>query len=266
MCKYLTLLLFLTFSYGKAQITVEAISSFTADKSALERKYPNKLSDDYFQRFDKFYNDGLIKLNSLDFEKLNFDEKIDYTLLKNQITRLKYELNLEKSAFNELKGVIDFAGPLFTFINNRKKALKPNAQILSATFNEANKAINIKIEQLKNASKYTSWQEAELASDIVKELSKAIDEANGFYKDYNPEYYWWMQEPHKALKKNLEVYQTQLKTHFKNTSVFFIVAFLVGYSRIYLFQHFLIDVIFGAIIGLFISSIVLIISNLKNES
>jgi membrane-associated phospholipid phosphatase len=60
-----------------------------------------------------------------------------------------------------------------------------------------------------------------------------------------------------------------LSTFFKDKIfgfIFFVLALLVGFSRIYLFQHFLIDVIFGAIIGLLISCIVLIINQLRNET
>ena len=44
--------------------------------------------------------------------------------------------------------------------------------------------------------------------------------------------------------------------------VLFLVAFLVGYSRIYLSQHFLIDVIFGAILGVLASFLAFYVSGL----
>ncbi len=46
--------------------------------------------------------------------------------------------------------------------------------------------------------------------------------------------------------------------------VCFILAFLVGFSRMYLFQHFLQDVLFGAFVGVFLATVVFLITEKFN--
>jgi uncharacterized protein (DUF885 family) len=84
--KTLLLLFFLSF-HSYAIDFNEMISSFSADKSALERKYPNNLSDTYFERFSKFYMDWQKQLEAVDFESLSKDQKVDYVLLRNKIEK-----------------------------------------------------------------------------------------------------------------------------------------------------------------------------------
>jgi uncharacterized protein (DUF885 family) len=217
MFKSLLLVFFLIFL--PAQDIREQISSYQADKSALERKFPNDLSESYFARFDVFYENWLMDLEKVNFESLNRDDQIDFILLRNTIRKNQYEHIQDKNSFQELKQVIDFAGPINLFLENRKKAVNPKSQLLASDYNAVNKLLLKKTEDIKKITPFDSWQKAEMASDIVKNLVKSIDEAYNFYKDYNPDFYWWMQEPHKELKKNLEIYQSNLKGHFKNTSV-----------------------------------------------
>jgi membrane-associated phospholipid phosphatase len=47
--------------------------------------------------------------------------------------------------------------------------------------------------------------------------------------------------------------------------IYFFAAILVGYSRIYLSQHFLIDVYFGSVIGLFSAIIIILLMNRSNK-
>jgi membrane-associated phospholipid phosphatase len=59
---------------------------------------------------------------------------------------------------------------------------------------------------------------------------------------------------------------TVLAVHFKNKLtgiILFIAAALVGYSRVYLAQHFPIDVLFGAFIGICFATISIVLMNSK---
>ena len=48
----------------------EIIATYQADKGALQRKFPNNLSEVYFERFTKFYADAKKDLDKLNFEGL----------------------------------------------------------------------------------------------------------------------------------------------------------------------------------------------------
>ena len=197
----------------------EIVSSYQADKGALQRKYPNALSEVYFERFTKFYADARQDLDKINFEALTKDQKVDYVLLRNQIDKSIYFHGLEFKAFNEVKNVVVKAQPIYSFNESRKTGLNPKSDKLAADFNSVEKEIRAEITALKTKKPFDSWQKAELAADIVKELIKATEESYKFYNEYNPEFYWWMQTPHKKLVKTFEEYEGLLHKHFSNTLV-----------------------------------------------
>jgi hypothetical protein len=216
--KLTILLLFLSLNIFATDFN-EVVSSYQADKGALQRKYPNPLSEVYFDRFTKFYAEARQDLNKLNFEALSKNQKVDYVLLRNQIDKSIYFHGLELKAFNEVKNVVVKAQPIYSFNENRKTGVKPTSDKLAADFNTVEKEIRAEIVALKTKKTFESWQKAELAADIVKELIKATEESFKFYNEYNPEFYWWMQTPHKKLMKTFEEYEGLLRKHFSNTLV-----------------------------------------------
>lgn len=197
----------------------DLVSRYHADKSALGRKYPNSLSEQYFERFTNFYSDSKKDLEKLDFNSMTKEQKVDYVLLRNLIDKNSYFHSIERKAFNEVKYVVDNAQLIYAFNERRKVGINPKSDKLAADFNQVEKEVRKSIETLKTSKPFDSWQKAELASEIIKELSKATDESYNFYYGYNPEFNWWMQAPYKKLKTALSDYETLIKKHFLNTLV-----------------------------------------------
>src|SRR5204863_5375815 len=66
-----------------------AIELYTVDRGSLSRSYPVAVSRARRERFKKFYSDWLKSLQSVNFDSMSQDGKIDYLLFKNH---LEYEL------------------------------------------------------------------------------------------------------------------------------------------------------------------------------
>jgi hypothetical protein len=66
-----------------------AIERYTLDRGSLARTNPVQTSRWRRERFKKFYEEWLTSLQSLDFDSMSEDGKIDYILFKNH---LEYEL------------------------------------------------------------------------------------------------------------------------------------------------------------------------------
>lgn len=216
--KFTIFLFLITFNLFATDFS-EIVASYQADKAALQRKYPNSLSEVYFERFSKFYADAKKDLDKLGFEGLTKEQKVDYVLLRNQIDKSIYFHGLDFKAFNEVKNVVEKAQPIYVFNESRKAGVNPKSDKLAADFNQVEKEIRAEIITLKTKKPYDSWQKAELAADIVKELIKATEESYKFYYEYNPEFNWWMQAPNKKLMKTFEEYEGLLRKHFSNTLV-----------------------------------------------
>jgi uncharacterized protein (DUF885 family) len=208
---------FISTSYGTE--LYPAISSYQADRGALNRKYNNPLSEEYFQRFEKLNQDWLKALENMPYETYSLDGKMDWQLFKNHLEKELFFHGLAYEDFRQVSHVVDFKDDLEKFYQTRRLAVKPNAQELAATFSQTEKAVKSKWEAMKTSKSFDSWQKAELASQTVEALRKSTEEAYNFYYDYDPEFTWWMKEPMKSLDKSMKDYASFLKSHFENTVV-----------------------------------------------
>ena len=79
-------------SYATAQNSklADLVTEFEADNWALNRTYNVEESEEYYQRFSRFYDDWDKKMSALDFGSLSQQGKVDYVLLKNLVTKGRY--------------------------------------------------------------------------------------------------------------------------------------------------------------------------------
>jgi len=216
------LLIFIIFSslpISLANDMYGQIESFRADFSALNRKYSNNHSTEYFERMQKLYQDWLNKIDNIEFNNLNKDGQIDYLLFKNKLKKELHFLNLSHESYKEISYVADFSAPLEKFYKDRRVGLKPNGQELAKIFNESATSIKNQHQKLSSAAPFNSWQKAELASETIKSLRETVSEAYHFYYDYDPDFSWWAKGPLDDLTKALTEYETFLGAHFENTLV-----------------------------------------------
>ena len=213
-----TLLLFwlITFQTFATEL-VQTIQIYQADYGALRRSYTNSLSEEYFSRFQEFNTKNLTDLGTVDYNSLSEDGKLDYVLFRNYLEKELAELEIEKAAFNEISGVLEFAKPLVEFYRGRRRAVKPNPQELAASWHQLAKQVDAQLAALSNIPKYNSWQKADLAARAIESLSKVTGEAYSYYFDYDPMFTWWMPEPWKKLEERMEAYASALREHYTNS-------------------------------------------------
>lgn len=197
----------------------EIVSTFSADKSALQRKLSNHLSDAYFIRFTRFYSDWKIKLEAIDFNSLTKEQKVDYVLLRNYIEKSTYFHQLAQKEFDNVKFVAEKAKELYDFNEKRKSGSTPQSSQLAGVFDATEKAFRNEINTIKNTKPFSNWQNADLAAKVIKALIKATEESFAFYNEYNPDFMWWMQQPHQKLMKTLGEYEAAVRQNYINTSV-----------------------------------------------
>lgn len=217
--KKIALSLFLVFGslWAEATELVSMITAYQADRGALSRLYTNRLSTEYFARMEAFNQDYLKTLQAQKYEALSEDGKIDYVLFRNYLEKQLAELDLEKRDFMQIQSVVAFGKPLEDFVVARRRAKQPDSQALAAAWNAVAKAVEAQHKSLASASKYTSWQQADLAAQAVESLAKVTKEAYDFYFDYDPAFTWWMPEPWKKLDANMKAYAKALREHYTNS-------------------------------------------------
>lgn len=217
--KKIALFVFLVFGslWAEATELVNLITTYQADRGALSRLYTNRLSAEYFARMESFNQDYLKTLQAQNYDALSEDGKIDYVLFRNYLEKQLAELDLEKRDFMSIRSVVAFGKPLEDFVVARRRAKQPDSQALAASWNVVAKAVEAQHKSLASASKYTSWQQADLAAQAVESLNRVTKEAYDFYFDYDPAFTWWMPEPWKKLDSNMKAYAKALREHYTNS-------------------------------------------------
>lgn len=207
-------------TWGTAQNSrlADLVTEFEMDTWALQRTYTVDESEEYYQRFLTFYSNWENKMNTIDFASLSQQGKVDYVLLKNLVTKGNYFLNQDYRAYKGVKEVGDFANPIFSFIQERRRGKQPDAKQLAQLFQNATEAIHADMEAWKSKP-FKDWQTADKASDVVASFQKALKEAYEFYYGYDPDFTWWMEKPYQKLNEQLTAYAEFLKENYSEDSV-----------------------------------------------
>lgn len=203
--------------WANATELANLITAYQADRGALSRLYTNRLSAEYFGRMESFNQDYLKTLQAQNYNALSDDGKIDYVLFRNYLEKQLAEIDLEKQSFTAIQSVVAFGKPLEEFIIARRRAKQPDSQELAASWNQVANAVDNQLKALPATSKYTSWQQAELAAQAVESLNRVVKEAYDFYYDYDPAFTWWMPEPWKNLDARMKAYAKALREHYTNS-------------------------------------------------
>lgn len=211
--------LWITFSMAaQTSKLADVVDTFSADSWALKKMYSIKESEEYYQRFSKFYQSWEKKIDAVVFKELSQQEKVDYLLLKNLISKESYLLNLDYTSFKQVAFVTDFAKNIYPFIIDRRRGKKPDAKQIALEMHNASKVLTQQIETLEK-DKFKDWLMAEKASKVISSLQKSLKEAYSFYYSYDPDFTWWVEKPYKDLSEKLKTYEGFLKNNYSETSV-----------------------------------------------
>jgi hypothetical protein len=115
----------------------EPIMQYQADRSALERKYTLKQSQEYFDRIDVLFNDWHNALNEISYASLSNDAKLEYLLFRNFLNKSQFFHALRKDEFESVAHVTDFAEGLYKFIRERRRGKTPDGAEIAKLFHEA---------------------------------------------------------------------------------------------------------------------------------
>lgn len=196
-----------------AQSIPEMLTIYRADYGALDRKYNVQPSEEYFDRFERFYADWLQKLNELDFETLAHPHQVDYLLFKNDLERSAYFLETERDRFNDIAAFLPAREAIMNFINKRRVGESMNGKEVAAWFNSWEEDVQTKKAALESNGMLAK-REAGYLSEAIKEFREAIKEAYKFYYGYDPDFTWWVEESFKSLDDSLKEYTEFAKNHF----------------------------------------------------
>ncbi|MBP9663613.1 MAG: DUF885 family protein [Pyrinomonadaceae bacterium] len=220
-CAMATLVLLSTFAFAQPALDKLAtlndppsklrgvIERFDADHGILNRFYSAPTSSFRSERLRKLYGDNQLLLLSLDFDKLNHDEQIDYILFDNYLKHeIKDQLRIDAQGA-EMAALIPFAKTISDLEDARRRLDLLDPATSAALLNGLAKAVadTQRSFDAGNAAK-PKRTVANRAARTAGELRNTLRRWFTFYNAYDPTFTWWCSSPYKAADEALGKYQT----------------------------------------------------------
>lgn len=201
------------------------IETFTADEMSLDHVYPLRISAARAARFERFYNDELSTLKTIDFDTLSHEDQIDYLLLKHQTIANLHQMAVEKRQREDMKPLIPFSATIEGLLEKKRLMQRPDAEKdaelltamvkeIAATRKEFDPTSDHSLAAGENAAAAKPKIDPVVANRAVqatREFSRALNRWYGQYNGYDPNFTWWVAMPYNNANKALEDYSNFLK-------------------------------------------------------
>jgi len=210
---------------SKAQVSEmrRSIEQYTVDRGSLARTYPVQYSRTRSDRFKKFYEQWLASLQSLPFDSMSQDGKIDYILFKNHLEYELRQLDIQSRQLSEIEPLIPFAGKIIDLEETRRRMEPIDSAKVAATLNDLRKQVDERRRAVELGLRSearggdTSNDPTRVKKTVANRAVAAINGLRGnlrnwytFYNGYDPVFTWWNEEPYKTLDQAMTNYGTFL--------------------------------------------------------
>jgi uncharacterized protein (DUF885 family) len=192
----------------------QMVREYTADLRTTEHRFRVPLDDQAFQIRSRLQGDWLDRLQQMDFRQLSRPDQIDYLLLKG---KLKYSMVKESKDYQRDQAAatrwLPFWKALFVNLKQREDVDPIDPSSLAGQFD----AVAAEVEKLANLPRETGEYSMETrldalrAVELLRSIVQSLDEADRFYRGYDPSYNWWCRQPVDRLKAALGAYRTALQ-------------------------------------------------------
>ncbi len=196
------------------------VQNYQADHQLIQRKYPLKRSPFYLQRAEEFYKDWLNKLQQLNYSNLSTSDKIDYTLLKRNISTDLENIQKEAQDFKKYQLNLHYLNGIIEFEKIRRVGDKPDPKVWETKFKEIGQQIEKSTTQFKqNTASIESSFQINWLLQTSNQYASTFKEAYKFYEGYDPAFTAASREIVKQIYEAFDQHQKYLSTLQKNWRV-----------------------------------------------
>ena len=210
---------------GKAPVSEmrSSIERYTVDRGSLARSYPVQGSRARRERFKKFYEEWLASLQSLNFDAMSQDGKIDYLLFRNHLEYELRQLDIQARQISEIEPLVPFAPKIIELEETRRRMEPIDPAKVAATLNDLRKQVDERRRAVELGLRSearggdTSNDTGRVKKTVANRAVAAINSLRGnlrnwytFYNGYDPMFTWWNEEPYRTLDQAMTNYASFL--------------------------------------------------------
>jgi uncharacterized protein (DUF885 family) len=220
----------------------DSIRTYTSDRFTLMRAYEMPWSQVRLDRFEKLYREWQARLPETDFDALNQTGRIDYILLRNELTSELNQQTLQRERLTEMEELLSFRSVIQELEAARWRMETIDAQVAATKVSEVAdqvKKLKGRVEKGKKSkeekksdktNETTSTPSPKESKDkpdeaplkvsalLARRAANAITEVRGtlktwysFYDGYQPDFSWWLKKPYDEVSSALESYAKYLR-------------------------------------------------------
>ena len=169
------------------------------------------------QRLLQLIGDYAKQLETMDFDKMGINGKVDYLLFKRDLDDERYKLEEEGKNYAQVTKYLPFSDTIYALEKPRRRGLVVNGQQVAKTLNDVKKQISKSLDDLKKGDSLESKQ-AKIAAEAVKGLQGSLKDYYTFYNGYDPLFTWWVPKTYAEVDSLLDLYATSLTKKSRLTS------------------------------------------------
>jgi uncharacterized protein (DUF885 family) len=199
-----------------------AIERYTADHQVLLRRYRQQYSKSQKSVLAKFYAGWLDKLNTVKFDALSHDAKVDYVLLRNKIESAQDEMAHDDVVYADVAALIPFADSIWALEDARRsmKSVDPEASARTLTHiatqvNALRARFDAAPAGARGGTPDTTGRPSKVAAfhaaEVINSLHALLQSWDKFYDGFDPMFTWWTRNPYRTADTAITAYARVLR-------------------------------------------------------
>jgi uncharacterized protein (DUF885 family) len=189
----------------------DLVDRVSIDARNLGRRWPVAYSPVRQSAFRGFYTAWQDRLREVGFDKLSQEGKVDYILLRNQLT---YEVSLlrrEEARLAEMAALLPFAVPIMDLFERQRRMETVVSDALARTVSDIATSVAAATRRMDTASLRPSKIVAFRAAAQVQSLNATLKRWYDFHAGYDPLFTWWNKAPYEKTSAALLAYAKALR-------------------------------------------------------
>jgi hypothetical protein len=189
----------------------EVVERYREDRQALLRFHSVSGSDLQLRRLLEFEEAWAKGLDSMSYEPLGLEERLDWHLLRAEVRHEAGLLARARLRNTEMSALLPFAEDLAGFQESRRRLRRPDPAAAAATLSRIAAAADAARKSLSGDAAKPGRIVALRAIRRLGDLGRELDDWFRFHDGYDPLFGWWVREPKKRVDEALRAHTRFLR-------------------------------------------------------
>lgn len=182
------------------------ISRYLADRDTVDRHYVLPYSSRRIAALREFLTAWSNALESLPFESMSRDDKVDFLLFRNLMNTEMRSLDQCSERYEEMARLVPFAQELMALEDGRRNVEFIGGEEAAVLLHDTASALEA-VEIDTGLSEPVLYRASRLLEDVKAKLADWFK----FYHGYDPLFSWWCEKPFETLNAKIDGHIAKLK-------------------------------------------------------